>query len=69
MNVPVYGTKLTLGLVEGKLKEHGLYGKANLNVVSHRKTVRMGCMAVEFIRVNHSILTLWEWRFIRLPVS
>ena len=55
VNVPVYGTKLTLGLVEGKLKEHGLYGKANLNVVSHRKTVRMGCMAVEFIRVNHSI--------------
>ena len=55
VNVPVYGTKLTLGLVEGKLKEHGLYGKANLNVVSHRKTVRMGCMAVEFIRGNHSI--------------
>lgn len=55
VNVPVYGTKLTLGLVEGKLKEHGFYGKANLNVVSHRKTVRMGCMAVEFIRVNHSI--------------
>lgn len=55
INVPVYGTKLTLGLVEGKLKEHGLSGKVNLNIVSHRKTVRMGCMAVEFIRVNHSI--------------
>ncbi|MBQ7047279.1 MAG: ribonuclease J [Oscillospiraceae bacterium] len=54
-NVPVYGTKLTLGLVEGKLKEHGLSGKVNLNVVAHRKTVKMGCMAVEFIRVNHSI--------------
>ena len=55
VNVPVYGTKLTLGLVEGKLKEHGLSGKVNLNVVAHRKTVKMGCMAVEFIRVNHSI--------------
>lgn len=55
VNVPVYGTKLTLGLVEGKLKEHGLSGKADLNVVTHRKTVKMGCMAVEFIRVNHSI--------------
>lgn len=55
VNVPVYGTKLTLGLVEGKLKEHGLHGKVNLNVVAHKKTVRMGCMAVEFIRVNHSI--------------
>ncbi len=55
VNVPVYGTKLTLGLVEGKLKEHGLSGKVNLNVVTHRKTVKMGCMAVEFIRVNHSI--------------
>lgn len=55
VNVPVYGTKLTLGLVEGKLKEHGLSGKVNLNVTAPRKTVKMGCMAVEFIRVNHSI--------------
>lgn len=55
INVPVYGTKLTLGLVEGKLREHGLEGKVNLNVTAPRKTVKMGCMAVEFIRVNHSI--------------
>ena len=55
INVPVYGTKLTLGLVEGKLREHGLEGKVNLNVTVPRKTVKMGCMAVEFIRVNHSI--------------
>lgn len=55
LNTPIYGTKLTLGLVEGKLKEHGLLGKASLNVVAHKKTVKMGCMAVEFIRVNHSI--------------
>lgn len=55
INVPVYGTKLTLGLVDGKLKEHGLSGKVNLVVTAPKKTVKMGCMAVEFIKVNHSI--------------
>ncbi len=55
VNVPVYGTRLTLGLVEGKLKEHGILGQCRLNVVQPRQTVKMGCMAVEFIRVNHSI--------------
>lgn len=54
-NVPVYGTRLTLGLIEGKLKEHGLLGSVKLNVVTPRQTVKFGCMAVEFIRVNHSI--------------
>ncbi|MDD6236178.1 MAG: RNase J family beta-CASP ribonuclease [Clostridiales bacterium] len=55
INCPVYGTKLTLGLVEGKLKEHNLLGKISLNVVAPRQTIKLGCMAVEFIRVNHSI--------------
>lgn len=55
INVPIYGTRLTLGLVEGKLKEHGLMSSAKLNVVQPRQNVRMGCMSVEFIRVNHSI--------------
>ncbi len=55
INVPVYGTRLTLGLVEGKLKEHGLLSSVSLNVVEPRQNVRMGCMSVEFIRVNHSI--------------
>lgn len=55
INVPIYGSKLTLGLVEGKLKEHGLLSKVSLNVVEPRKTIKMGCMAVEMIRVNHSI--------------
>ncbi len=54
-NTPVYGTRLTLGLLEGKLKEHGLLGNVKLNVVTPRQTVKLGCMAVEFIRVNHSI--------------
>ena len=55
INVPIYGTRLTLGLVEGKLKEHGLLSQAKLNVVEPRRNVKMGCMSVEFIRVNHSI--------------
>ena len=55
VNTPVYGTRLTLALVESKLKEHQLSGKVQLNVVEPRRTVRMGCMAVELIHVNHSI--------------
>jgi ribonuclease J len=55
INVPIYGTKLVIGLIEGKLKEHGLLGKAQLNIIKPKQTVKMGCMAVEFIRVNHSI--------------
>ncbi len=55
INVPVYATRLTIGLIESKLKEHGLSGKVSLNVVKPKQTVKMGCMAVEFIRVNHSI--------------
>ena len=54
INVPVYGTKLTLALVENKLKEHTL-SRVQLNVIAPKKTVKMGCMAVEFIKVNHSI--------------
>lgn len=53
--VPIYGTRLTLGLVEGKLKEHNLQDKVSLNVVKPRQMVKMGCMSVEFIHVNHSI--------------
>lgn len=55
INVPVYGTKLTLGILEGKLKEHGLLGKVQLNVVAPGDKVKFGCMSVEFINVTHSI--------------
>ncbi len=55
INVPIYGTRLSLGLIEGKLKEHGLLASANLNVIKPRQMVKVGCMAVEFVRVNHSI--------------
>ncbi len=54
-NVPVYGTRLTLGLVEGKLKEHNLLGLAKLNVVKPGDIIRLGEFSVEFIHVNHSI--------------
>lgn len=55
VNVPVYGTKLTLGLVKGKLEEHGLANAVKLCEVQPKRTVKMGCMGVEFIKVNHSI--------------
>lgn len=55
VNLPLYGTALTLGLVGGKLKEHGLAGKVKMNVISPGDVVKMGCMSCEFIHVNHSI--------------
>ena len=55
VNVPVYATRLTIGLIEGKLKEQGILNQVKLNIVEPRKKVKMGCMAVEFIKVNHSI--------------
>ena len=56
LNVPVYGTPLTIGLVSGKLKEHNLLGTAKLHTVSPGGSqVKLGCMEVELIHVNHSI--------------
>ncbi len=55
LNVPVYGTALTIGLIEGKLKEHGLTGSAQLHVTPAGSHIPMGCMRVELIHVNHSI--------------
>lgn len=54
-NVPIYGTRLTLGLIEGKLREHRLISSAKLNVVNAGDTVKLGKFSVEFIHVNHSI--------------
>ncbi|NLJ83702.1 MAG: ribonuclease J [Halanaerobiaceae bacterium] len=55
INVPVYGTRLTLGLLEGKLNEHRMLKKTRLKVVNPGSSVRIGKMKVDFIRVNHSI--------------
>lgn len=52
---PVFGTRLTLALVESKLKEHGLAKKARLNVVQAGGVIKFGKLSVEFINVNHSI--------------
>lgn len=54
-NVPIYATRLTIGLISGKLKEHKLLGDAKLNEISAGKTVNFGKFSVEFIHVNHSI--------------
>ena len=54
-NVPIYGTPLTIGLITSKLKEHNLHNKAKLNVVKPGQSIKLGCMDVEMIRVNHSI--------------
>lgn len=55
INVPVYGSRMTLGLIENKLREAGMQNSVSLNTITSRKTIKMGCMAVEMIRVNHSI--------------
>ena len=55
VNFPIYGTPLTLGLVESKLKEHALQSKAKLNNVKPGQRIKLGCMSIEFIHVNHSI--------------
>ena len=55
VNPPVYGTKLTLGILKNKLEEHSLPWEPDLRTVSAGTTVRAGALNVEFIRVNHSI--------------
>jgi ribonuclease J len=54
INVPVYGTKLTLGLIETKFKEHRITN-AKLVCVKAKDTVKIGCFTVEFIKTSHSI--------------
>ena len=55
INVPIYATPLTIGLITGKLKENRLLGSTKLNTVTAGEHVKLGCMDVEFINVNHSI--------------
>ena len=55
LNVPVYGTKLTLGIVQSKLKEHNLLSTTELITVKPRDVVRLNSVSVEFIKTNHSI--------------
>lgn len=55
VDIPIYGAKLTLGLIDGKLKEHGLAGKAKLMRFMPGDVIKLGCFTVEAIHVNHSI--------------
>ena len=54
-NAPVYGTRLTLGIINVKLSEHRMPQKVRLNTVRAGQTIRLGCFTVEFIHTNHSI--------------
>ncbi len=55
INVPVYATKLTIGIIENKLKEHNLLKSTKRRIVKYGQSVNLGCFRVEFIRTNHSI--------------
>lgn len=55
IDAPLYATKLTLGLIKNKLKEHGLSNQVKMMEVKPGDAIKAGCMSVEFIRVNHSI--------------
>ena len=56
VNVPVYATRLTMGLIEHKLEEHGLLDSVKRKVVNFSNTITLGDFHVEFIRTNHSIV-------------
>ena len=55
VNVPIYATKLTMGLIESKLKEHNMLKAVKRKVVKYGQSVTLGDFRVEFIRTNHSI--------------
>ena len=55
LNMPIYATKLTMALIDNKLKEHGISEKVEKNVVSHGDKAKLGIFEVEFIKTNHSI--------------
>ncbi|WP_442913524.1 ribonuclease J [Lachnoclostridium sp.] len=55
INVPIYATKLTLGIIENKLKEHNLLKSTKRKVIKYGQSINLGCFRIEFIRTNHSI--------------
>ena len=55
INVPIYATKLTIGIIEHKLEEHDMLKKVKRKVVKYGQHINLGCFRVEFIRTNHSI--------------
>ena len=55
VNVPIYATKLTIGIIEHKLEEHDMLKKVKRKVVKYGQHINLGCFRVEFIKTNHSI--------------
>ncbi|QHQ61941.1 RNase J family beta-CASP ribonuclease [Anaerocolumna sedimenticola] len=55
INVPIYATKLTIGIIENKLKEHNLLKSTKRKVIKYGQSINLGCFRIEFIRSNHSI--------------
>ena len=55
VNVPIYATKLTIGLIDNKLKEHNLLRSTKRKVIKHGQSINLGCFRIEFIKTNHSI--------------
>ena len=55
LNTPIYGTKLTLGLIKNKLEEHNLVNSTKMHEVGQGQTIKLGCFKIEFIRSSHSI--------------
>jgi len=55
LSIPIYTTKLTMGLIEYKLTEHGLIDNVRRKVVTYGQIINLGCFRIEFIRTNHSI--------------
>ncbi|MDF2612193.1 MAG: rnjA [Lachnospiraceae bacterium] len=55
INVPIYATKLTVAIIENKLKEHNLLKNTKRKVIKYGQSINLGCFRIEFIRTNHSI--------------
>ena len=55
VNVPIYATKLTMGIIEHKLKEHNMMKSTRRKVIKHGQSINLGCFRIEFIKTNHSI--------------
>lgn len=55
VNVPIYATKLTIAIIENKLKEHNLMKTTKRKVIKYGQSINLGCFRIEFIRTNHSI--------------
>ena len=55
VNVPIYATKLTIGIIENKLKEHNLLKNTKRKVIKYGQSINLGCFRIEFVRTNHSI--------------